>query len=91
MRNYTTNAENGEKIDLKSLKGAPITIDAKSLAKDLQNLKSQNSKSYFVPIYDRLILHDPIPNKIEITNSHKFIIVEGLFFTKFKILFRSNL
>ena len=69
-------------LDEKGLKyrGAPYTFDHKRLLDDLINLKKNKIGSF--PSFDHA-LKDPVENDIIVKESHKVIIVEGLYlFTK---------
>jgi pantothenate kinase len=64
---------------LRSIKGFPITIDARSFAADLAKVKyARGDEQVRLPMYDRT-RHDPRPDAVCIMPRHQIVLVEGLF------------
>lgn len=60
--------------NLMKRRGAPWTFDSEALYNNLAITKQRGYGSF--PLYDRRI-SDPVPDQIQVTNSHKIIICEG--------------
>jgi pantothenate kinase len=71
---HHTTLRAGQRVSLRSIKGAPETFDVQALLSFLASIREGRKASY--PVYSRR-LHDPIPNGGEILLQHKYVIVEG--------------
>lgn len=65
-------------LGLKSIKGAPQTMDVNHLLTDLSSIVSNTCSDVWLPVYDRNI-HDPVEHAMCVKPSHKIVILEGLF------------
>ncbi|HEY65653.1 MAG TPA: nucleoside/nucleotide kinase family protein [Caldilineae bacterium] len=65
----------GNVVPLRRIKGAPCTFDAEAAARLLRRVRQGEGTVPF-PIYSRK-LHDPIPNAVEVTPSHRIVVFEG--------------
>jgi pantothenate kinase len=81
----------GERIALRSIKGAPETFDAAAAYACLSRIRREGRVSF--PVYSRK-LHEPIPDGDTIDPSHMIVVVEGNYllleeepWTKFRDLF----
>eukprot|EP00547_Thalassionema_nitzschioides_P005562 CAMPEP_0194208948 /NCGR_PEP_ID=MMETSP0156-20130528/7246_1 /TAXON_ID=33649 /ORGANISM="Thalassionema nitzschioides, Strain L26-B" /LENGTH=242 /DNA_ID=CAMNT_0038936019 /DNA_START=117 /DNA_END=845 /DNA_ORIENTATION=+ len=63
-------------VDAMKRRGAPWTFDLELCAKELQIAKEKGCGS--LPIYSREI-SDPVPDKVILKNTHKIVLVEGLY------------
>jgi pantothenate kinase len=64
----------GERIPLRSIKGAPETFDAVGAGRCLAEIRRGRSVNF--PVYSRR-LHEPIPGRGSIDSRHKIVVVEG--------------
>jgi pantothenate kinase len=71
---HHTTLRAGQRVSLRSIKGAPETFDVQALLSFLASIRGGGTARY--PVYSRR-LHDPIPNAGEIHLQHKYVIVEG--------------
>lgn len=67
-------SEGGERVALRTRKGAPDTFDVDGFLQALDRLNSD--PTVLMPRYDRR-LHDPVPDAIEIEHSDRIVLVEG--------------
>ena len=71
---HHTTLRTGQRVSLRSIKGARETFDVQALLSFLASIRGGGTAHY--PVYSRR-LHDPIPNAGEIRLQHKYVIVEG--------------
>jgi len=64
----------GERIALRSIKGAPETFDATGAYDCLSEIRRGEHVSF--PVYSRR-LHEPVPGGGSVDSSHKIVVVEG--------------
>jgi pantothenate kinase len=64
----------GERIALRSIKGAPETFDAAGACRCLSEIRRGGQASF--PIYSRR-LHEPVPKGGSVDSHHKIVVVEG--------------
>ena len=75
--------EQGIPIKLRQVKGRSETIDSKSMLDDLKKIAAMNTldsskeAELLLPVYDRA-LHNPVPNRLAVSNATRVVIVEGL-------------
>ncbi|MCK4374587.1 MAG: hypothetical protein KAX19_04630 [Candidatus Brocadiae bacterium] len=74
LDSHFTQDEQGRRVAMRALKGAPRTFDAESFVPCLRRLRRQPSVD--VPRYDRR-LHDPVPGGIHVRPEHRVVLVEG--------------
>jgi len=89
LHSFRKDKETGLPITLKKVKGRSETIDSKSMLIDLKKVAAMNIKAeiqtqtqspeqqLLLPVYDRT-LHDPVPNRLVVSNATRIVIVEGL-------------
>lgn len=63
-------------LDAMKRRGAPWTFDLELCTKELQTAKEKGFAS--LPMYSRDI-SDPVPDKVILKNTHKIVLVEGLY------------
>lgn len=66
--------QDGERIALRSIKGAPETFDADGAYGCLSEIRRRGHVSF--PVYSRR-LHDPVPRGGSVDSRHKIVVVEG--------------
>lgn len=74
LDSHFTTDEEGHRVPLRTLKGAPQTFDAEAFVRCVCKLREEPSVT--VPRYDRA-LHDPVPAGIRVGPDHAVVLVEG--------------
>ncbi len=75
LETHTGPDHDGNIVTLRRIKGAPITFDAEAAVRLLTRVRAGDPVVRF-PVYSR-ILHDPVPDAVEVTPQHRVIVFEG--------------
>ncbi len=70
---FTTD-EDGRRVSLRSIKGAPETFNARAYVEDLRRVHTESRVR--LPRYDRN-LHDPVPDAMAIEPADRIVLTEG--------------